>query len=400
MFGRAHRAVDRRGTDSEKWRKYAGADILPLWVADMDLPMPSFVSAAVRRRAAQPVIGYAAPPAELAEVFVDWLRRRYGWSARAEWLVWLTGVVPGFTLAARAAADSGRDRRDLVLPVPAYPPMFQVAGRTGLRPLLSPLVRRGGRWELDLDDLRAKLTRRAAALLFCNPQNPTGRVFDERELGALAELILGAGCVVVSDEIHCPLVLDANRRHIPIASLDGDVAERSITLFSPTKAYNFPGLGGAVAVVPNAVLRERFKAAVDGMASNVSPLACAAMAAAFADRGRWLARRNAVLAGNGAMLEAAVAALEGIRGTHVEGTFMAWLDVTALELTAPAAAFEACGLGLSDGAAFGAPGFLRWNFGCGRALLAEGLGRLRRAVGELGARAESARAQCAASKAS
>lgn len=382
MFGRAHRAVDRRGTDSEKWQKYAGRDVLPLWVADMDMPMPSFVLAALRRRAAEPILGYAVPPAGLAERFIDWLRWRYGWSARAEWLVWLTGVVPGFTLAARALAERGRN---LVLPVPAYPPMLQVAERAGLQPLPSPLVRRGQRWELDFDDLCAKITRRAAAVLFCNPHNPTGRVFDEAELRALAALVVSADCVIVSDEIHCPLVLDADRRHIPIASLDGAVAARSITLFSPTKAYNFAGLGGAVAVIPNAAIREPFAAAIKGMASNVSPLAYAAMGAAFADRGRWLARRNAVLARNGAQLEAALAALDGVRSTHVEGTFMAWLDVTALGLTAPAAAFEAGGLGLSDGAEFGAPGFLRWNFGCGRGVLATGLARLRRTVGELAA---------------
>lgn len=374
---RSARHVDRSGSFSKKWEKYAGRDVLPFWLADMDLSMPPFVVDAIRQRLKHPILGYTVTPQPVVEAFEDWLGRRYAWRVSREWLVWLGGVVPGFHLAAQAVAEAGTE---LVLPVPAYPPFFRVAERARLRSVFSPLVRHGGRWEMDFDDLNAKVTQATAALLFCNPQNPTGRVYDRGELTALADLIVASDTVVISDEIHCPLVLDPERRHIPIASMDAGVANRSITLFAPTKAYNYPGLGGAVAVIPNAGIRERFVAAITDLSSTVSPLSYAAMGAAFDDTSKWLTQRNALLSRNRGLVEQAVASVDGIETTHVEATFMAWLDVTRLNLANAVEHFEAHGLGLSDGREFGAPGFLRFNFGCARPRLRRGLERLQEAA--------------------
>ena len=379
--------LDRRGTSAEKWRKYAGRDVLPFWVADMDLPMAPFVITALRERLDHPILGYTRASSATVAAFVDWLARNYDWSIQEEWLVWLTGVVPGFNLAARMLAaladEEAGTRRELVMPAPVYHPFFKVPAKSGLLASISSLQRVDGRWEMDFDDLRARISERTAAVLFCNPQNPTGRVYDRQELGALADLVVASQTVVISDEIHCPLVLDTQCRHIPIASLGTAVAERSISLFAPTKAYNFAGLGGAVAVIPNAELRERFEDASKGMASNVSPLAYAALESAFGDTSAWLSEQNAFLASNGVRLQEAVGELEGIRSTPVEGTFLAWLDVRELNLPNPAACFEAYGLGLSDGVDFGAPGFLRFNFGCPRSMLEEGIKRLANAIEQL-----------------
>ena len=370
--------VDRSGTASAKWEKYAGRDVLPFWVADMDLPTPPFVVDALRERLLHPVFGYTETPIAAVDAFLGWLARRYGWQASPEWLVWISGVVPGFTLAAQMLADQGDE---LVIPTPVYPPFLKVPPRCRLKGSLSPLVRSGSRrWEMDFDDLARRLGRRCAALMFCNPHNPTGRVYDEDELRRLAELVVGNDVVIVSDEIHCPLILATEKRHRPIAALDDEVAQRSITLFAPTKAYNFPGLGGAVAVIPDAGLRERFDQTVQGLAHGVSPLAYAALAAAFADQSGWLDALNAYLAANDARLQRAVAELPGISTTRVEGTYLAWLDARELGVPNPADGFEAFGLGLSDGAEFGAPGFARFNFGCPRAMLERGIERLARAV--------------------
>lgn len=369
--------IDRRGTFSEKWQRFAGRDVLPFWVADMDLPTARFVLDSVRERLRHPVLGYTATPAPTVESFVEWLARCYAWHVREEWLVWLVGVVPGFNLAATMLNGEGRD---LVIPAPVYHPFLKVPGKAGLRASISPLTLAGGRWEMDFDDLAARISGDSAAVLFCNPQNPTGRVYERSELVRLAELVVAADTILISDEIHCPLVLDADKRHIPVASLDVAVAARSISLFAPTKAYNFPGLGGAVAVIPDATLRERFRETVKGMSSNVSPLAYAALTAAFGDTSDWLDQQNAFLAANGRRLEQAITDMPGIRSTHVEGTYLAWLDVTDLELPNPAAHFEAYGLGLSDGEDFGGPGFLRFNFGCPRSMLERGIERLQRAT--------------------
>ena len=372
--------IDRRGTDSEKWSQYAGRDVLPFWVADMDLPTAPFVIDAIRERLAHPILGYSATPAATVEAFVDWLARRYAWHIREDWLVWIPGVVPGFNQAARTLASDGRE---LVIPAPVYPPFLDTPANSGLRGVRSPLAR-GERWEMDFDDLRAKISPNTAGVLFCNPQNPTGRVYGRGEIEELAELVVAKDTVVISDEIHCPLVLDASRRHIPIASLDAAIEARSISLFAPTKAYNFPGLGVGVAVIPDAALRERFEAAKTGFVSSISPLAYAAATAAFSDASSWLDEQNAYLAGNAVVLEQAVSDMADIATTRVEGTCLAWLDVSALGLGDPATAFEAMGLGLSDGARFGGPGFLRFNFGCPRSLLRRGIERLARAAAELG----------------
>ena len=377
--------IDRTGTAAEKWEKYAGRDVLPFWVADMDLPTAPFVVDAVRERLRHPIFGYTAPPRPAVEAFLGWLSRRYRWRVPEEWLVWLTGVVPGINLAAQVLAAGGQGR-ELLVPVPVYPPFFSVAARAGLREVVSPLARGPARWEIDFDDLSRRMGSATAALLFCNPQNPTGRVYERAELAQLAELVVTNRTIAISDEIHCPLVLDARRRHIPFASLDPAVSARTISLFAPTKAYNFAGLGGAVAVIEDEPLRERFAAAAKGMASNVSPLAFAALAAAFADDGDFLPAQNRFLAANGAVLEQAVAHIDGLATTHVEGTYLAWLDATALGLPDSAACFEAHGLGLSDGAEFGSPGHLRFNFGCPRSLLRQGIERLGNAAAALAGR--------------
>ena len=372
--------IDRRGTHSVKWEKYAGRDVLPMWVADMDLPTAPFVLDAVRERLDHPILGYTEPPAEMAGAFVDWLERNYAWRVSEEWLVWIPGVVPGFNFAARALATRGRD---LVIPAPVYGPILEVPAQAGLQGVISPLAKVRGRWEMDFDDLRSKTRRDTAAVLFCNPQNPTGRVYDRAELETLAELVLEADSAVISDEIHSPIVLDPDKRHIPLASLDPAIESRSISLFAPTKAYNFPGLNAGVAVIPDADVREAFDDAGAGVMAKCSPLAFAAVTAAYRDESTWLEDQNRFLAGNAERVERAVAGLKGVHTTHVEGTYLAWLDVTALGLADPVAAFEQHGLGLHDGEVFGGPGFLRLNLGCSRSLLEVAIDRLTNAVHEL-----------------
>jgi len=374
--------IDRRGTSSEKWERYAGRDILPLWVADMDLPTAPFVLDAVRERLEHPILGYTAPPARMVEAFVAWLHRRYGWHVDEDWLVWIPGVVTGFNVAARAAAVEGRD---LVVPAPVYGPILKVPASSGLRGVISSLALNRDRWEMDFDDLAAKLSPATAAVLFCNPQNPTGRVYDRGELETLAELALRTNTLVISDEIHCPIVLDTTKRHVPFASLDRSIEARSISLFAPTKAFNFPGLNAAVAVIPDQTLRERYELVGTGLISVHAPLAFTALTAAFEDDSPWLDEQNAFLAGNARRLHDAVAGIDGIRTTRVEGTYLAWLDVSALGLADPAVAFEDHGLGLHAGEEFGGPGFLRFNFGCARSILDEAIVRLADAARKLAA---------------
>ena len=211
--------------------------------------------------------------------------------------------------------------------------------------------------------------------LLCHPHNPVGRCWNEEELRDLAAFAEENDLVVCSDEIHCGLILDADKRHIPFASLSPDAAQRSITLMAPSKTYNIPGLGCAFAVIPDAALRRRFLRAMDGIVPHVNVLGLVACEAAYRDCSAWHGELIAYLRGNRDRVAAAVERPKGAKMSHVEATYLAWIDVRELGLDHPAAHFEAHGLGLSDGADFGAPGWLRLNFGCSRATLDEALVR-------------------------
>jgi cystathionine beta-lyase len=279
----------------------------------------------------------------------------------------------------------GRPGDAVLMNVPVYYP-FLSAPRHGEREAVEvPLVRSGGRWLMDFDAMARAVTPRTRLFMFCNPQNPTGRVYDRDELVTLARFCERHDLLICSDEIHCSLILDAGRRHIPIASLSADIAARTITLMAPTKTYNTPGLGCAFAIIPDAALRRRFGSARAGLVPGIGGLAYVAATAAYQDRSAWLTRLNAYLAANRDRLEATVAPLPGIEMTHVEGTYLGWLDVRALSLESIPAHFEAHGLGLSDGAQFHGEGFVRFNFGCPRETLERGLSRLRKAVEAAGA---------------
>jgi len=366
------RVIDRSGTHATKWDKYAGRDVLPFWVADMDFAAPDFLLQAVRERLEHPLLGYTRTPPALSERFCDWLDWHSGWQADTDWLVWIPGVVTGLNLAARAvAADCG----SVLIPTPVYYPFLSTPGHAGLAAIEVPLLDDGQRWIMDLDALSSACRPDTGLFMLCNPQNPTGRIYRREELTALAEFCASRELVILSDEIHCSLLLD-DRPHVPIASLDPAVAARSISLFAATKTYNVPGLSCAVAVIPDAGLRQRFRAAQAGLVPGIGPLELVAAQAAFADRSGWLPALLDYLRGN----RERVAAVAGERMRHVEATYLAWLDVRDIAGEQPGRHFESHGLGLSDGAPFGGPGYVRFNFACPRSLLDEGLERLAAAL--------------------
>lgn len=371
--------IDRSGTASTKWEKYAGRDVLPFWVADMDFAAPDFIRDAVAERLRHPLLGYTRIPPTLTDAFRHWLARHFHWEVPEEWLVWLPGVVPGLNLAARAVAVQGGS---VLVPTPVYYPFLAVPENAGQHRIDVPLVRDRDRWVMDFDRLEAATAEAAAAgadsrlLLLCNPQNPTGRAYTRAELARLANFCVERDLVLCSDEIHCNLLLEPAAAHIPVASLGPEIAHRSISLYAVTKTYNIPGLSCAVAVIPDARLRRAFSDAQGGLVPGLGPLEIAASTAGFADRSTWLPALLEYLRGNRALVQAAA----GTRMTAVEATYLAWIDVRDLELADPGRHFEEHGLGLSDGAAFGGPGFVRLNFGCPRPLLERGLERLEAAL--------------------
>ncbi len=372
------RVIERRGTDSEKWHRYAGRDIIPLWVADMDFASPPVVRQALQERVAHGVFGYGHPTEQQVQAVCDYLERSFSWRVDPRWLVWLPGLVSGLSVCCRAVGRSG-DGVGVLTPV--YPPFLKVPTLMDRTLETVPLAGDNSEgWRLDAGRLERCLSPRARLLLLCHPHNPVGRLWTEEELRAVADVCLERKLVVCSDEIHGRLILEPGRRHVPLASLGPEVAARTITLLAPSKTYNIAGLGCSVAVISDDDLRRRFVKAAAGIVPHPNILGMAAAEAAFAGGQAWLDELLAYLRANRDYLAGRIAALPGVSMAPVEATYLAWLDVRELGLAHPHGHFLAHGVGLSDGREFAGEGYLRLNFGCPRALLATACDRLEEAV--------------------
>ncbi|MBI5381455.1 MAG: putative C-S lyase [Opitutae bacterium] len=374
---------ERRDTDSQKWQKYAGRDVLPLWVADMDFRSPPAVLEALRRRVEHGVFGYARPTAATVDAVVGGFAARYGWAIDPAWLVWLPGLVVGLNVTAQAFAQPGDE---VLCTTPVYPPFMSAPKNSGRVARTVPLVldRAARRWDIDWAALEAAVTPRTKLFYLCNPHNPVARVFRRDELVRLADFCLRHGLVLCSDEIHCDLILDPTLPHIPTATLGDEIARRTITLMAPSKTYNVPGLGTSLAIIPDPQLRAQFIAATEGIVAEVNCLGYTACEASYRDSEPWRQELLAYLRGNrDLILDFAARELPGMQiEAPIEATYLAWFNIEALGLAQPVAHFEQHGVGLSDGAYFGVPRGrnLRLNFGCPRATLTEALRRMAKAI--------------------
>jgi len=370
-------AVDRSGTASHKWDRYEGKDVIPLWVADMDFRSAPAITEALRERVCHGVFGYTDPPGSLFDAVRTSLRDEYGWEVSPEWVVWLPGLVSGLNVLCRAVGAAGDD---VVTFTPIYPP-FLSAPVFGERTVVKvPLSLEGDRWRPDLEALERALGPRSKLLLLCSPHNPVGRVWSEAELAGLAAVALQHDLVIGSDEVHGGLVLDEDKPHVPIASLSPEIAAHTVTLMAPSKTFNTPGLGCSFAVISDPELRRAFYGAMAGIVPHVNLFGFVAAEAAYRNGMPWRRELLTYLRGNRDLVESSIGAIPGLRVTHVEATYLAWIDARDTGIAHPAGFFEKAGVGLSDGADFDGPGFVRLNFGCRRALLAEGLERMLRAL--------------------
>ncbi|MHA3026146.1 MULTISPECIES: MalY/PatB family protein [Chromohalobacter] len=369
--------LDRRQYPSQKWQRYAD-DVLPLWVADMDFVSPPEVVSALQSRVAHGVFGYGRVTDALHETLCEWSATHYDWSIEPDWQVWVPGVVPALHLAAQAFCSPGQG---VMTATPIYPPFLRVAERSGRvaeRVMLAEPEVAGGPWRLDLEALEAAITPQTRLLLWCHPHNPTGRVWDERELQALGELAERHDLLVVSDELHCDLILDPARKHRPLASLSPALAERTVTLWAPSKTFNIAGLSSACAVIPDPGLRRRFREAAAGLLPDVNVLGMTATQAAYAHGEPWRRELLTTLNANLQCLREHVARWPGVAMSPPEATYLAWLDLRDAGLGASPQRdlLETARVALSDGADFGCPGFARLNFGTPTSLLEQALERL------------------------
>jgi len=371
----------RLGTDSQKWQKYAGRDILPLWVADMDFKSSPEIIAALYDRVAHGVFGYARPVKSTVDAVVDALQRNYAWKIDPAWIVWLPGLVCGLNITAQSFAQAGEEVLTLT---PVYPPFMSAPKNSARLSTQAAFMLRDGHWQIDWDALARAVTPRTKLFYLCNPHNPLARVWRREELIRLGEFCAQHHLVLCSDEIHCDLILDPTLHHLPAASLSPEISARTVTLMAPSKTYNVPGLGTSFAIISDPALRAQFIRASAGVVAEVTALGFTACEAAYRDSEAWRQALLTYLRGNrDFLLDYLAREIPGIRvEAPIEATYLAWLNLEALHLADPVAHFETHGVGLSEGTYFGAPKghYVRLNFGCPRATLAEALHRMKTAV--------------------
>jgi cystathionine beta-lyase len=346
----------------------------------MDFRSPPAVVEALRARINHGVFGYARPVKSTVDAVVSALETRYGWRIDPSWLVWLPGLVCGLNVAARAFAEPGEE---ILCLTPVYPPFISAPAFQGRSSVQVPLALSASRWSIDWDALERAVTPRTRVFYACHPHNPVARVWRRDEIARIAEFCARHDLVLCSDEIHCDLILEAGLcPHVP-AALAG-VPCRMLTLMAPSKTYNLPGLGTSFAILPDASLRSRFVRAAAGIVAEVTALGYAACEAAYRDSEPWRQALVGYLRGNRDFLvEFLSREIPAIRiEAPIEATYLAWLNVEGLRMAGPSAYLESRGVGLSDGAAFGAPPgrCVRLNFGCPRSTLAEALRRMKAAV--------------------
>jgi cystathionine beta-lyase len=375
------RPMDRRHSDSTKWRTY-DEDVLPLWTADMDFAVPPPVIDALHARVAHGVFGYCVHPPELRDLIAERMWRLYQWRVRPDEVVLQTGVLKAFQLVASLAA--GRTDGILVQP-PVYPPILGAPQHNGSVHQEAPLVGRpDGRYEIDFDAFEAAITASTRVFILCNPHNPVGRVFRRGELERLAEVCLRHDVLICSDEIHSDLVYPG-AGHLPIASLSPEVSRRTVTLMAPSKTFNIPGLRCSFAIVQAPDLRRRVAGDHGGDFADVNNLGLVAATAAYRDGQPWLDDVLRYLESNRTIVVDFVRReLTGVATVAPEATYLAWLDFRQSGVEGDPYEFmlQHARVALSPGPSFGTGGggFARLNFACPRATLTEALTRMKQAM--------------------
>jgi len=382
------KVINRQQSDSIKWNLYP-KDVLPMWVADMDFVSPKPVIQALQERIAHGIFGYPMgllEPKEgipeLCELITDRMFDRYQWKIEPDDIILLPGVVPGFNLACQTIA---KPNEAVLFQTPVYPPIYNVAETTGIQKQEMELTRQqDGSYIVDWDLFENKITPLTKLFILCNPHNPVGRVFKKDELTKFAEICLKHNITIVSDEIHSDLIF-SNHKHIPIASLDQEIANNTITLIAPSKTYNIAGLQFSIAIIQNQSLRKRYIKSKDILLHWVNTLGIVAAFAAYAEGQDWLEQVLSYLEENRNFLYQYISnKMPEIKMGLPEGTYLAWLNCQEAGIQGNPYEFflEIGRVAFNDGGSFGTggEGYVRLNFGCPRIYLIDALNRMQTAL--------------------
>ena len=373
--------INRRGTNSYKWDIVKEEDVIPLWVADMDFKAAPAILKALKKRVEHGVFGYTLVPDSYYEAIINWFARRHNWQIDRSWIIYTTGVVPAVSCAIKALTLPGEK---VLIQTPDYNCFFSSIKNNGCEVAENELVRRGDSYEVDFEDFERQCAdEKTTVFLLCNPHNPAGRVWTKEELERMNDICLAHGVRVISDEIHCELVMPGHR-FTPFAAISDACRDNSVVLNSPTKAFNIAGLQIANIICADPAMRRRIDRAVNiNEVCDVNPFGVVALQAAYNESEEWLDSLNHCIWGNYLALKEFIAKeLPRLEVARLEGTYLAWVDIKATGLTSDEAYEKLMKEGrvyVNSGTMYGrraGEGYLRINLACPRATLLEGLKRM------------------------
>lgn len=353
-------------------------DVLPMWIADMDFLAPPAVREAIKRRAEHGVFGYAMPPKAYYDAIISWFARRHAWTIARESIICTTGVLPAIAAALRSLILPGQQ---VLIQTPVYNCFFPLIRNSGAQIAESPLIYSNNTYAIDFADFERKASNsKTVAFLLCNPHNPAGRVWTREELMRLGEICLRHNVTIISDEIHCELVMPGYK-FTPFARLSDEIAAHTIVCNSPTKNFNIAGLQVANVVVPNEALRLRVDRAINIHENcDLNPFGIDALIAAYNESGDWMDQLVDYLAENYRLLcDFCAKHLPEFPVTKLEGTYLVWINVSRINQSTSfieQRLKDEYGLWINAGSLYGSEGFMRLNIACPRLLLEEGLQRL------------------------
>lgn len=373
--------INRRGTNSYKWDIVKEEDVIPLWVADMDFKAAPAILEALKKRVEHGVFGYTLVPDSYYEAIINWFARRHNWQIDRSWIIYTTGVVPAVSCAIKALTLPGEK---VLIQTPDYNCFFSSIKNNGCEVAENELVRRGDSYEVDFEDFERQCAdEKTTVFLLCNPHNPAGRVWTKEELERMNDICLAHGVRVISDEIHCELVMPGHR-FTPFAAISDACRDNSVVLNSPTKAFNIAGLQIANIICADPAMRRRIDRAVNiNEVCDVNPFGVVALQAAYNESEEWINSLNHYIWGNYLALKEFIAKeLPRLEVTRLEGTYLAWVDIKATGLTSDEAYEKLMKEGrvyVNSGTMYGrraGEGYLRINLACPRATLLEGMKRM------------------------
>ena len=369
---------NRENTGSLKWEKYKSS-ILPMWVADMDFEAAPEIINALKTRINHKIFGYTIPYHSVIESIICYLKSEHQYHIEKNYIKFLPGLVPAINLCCRAFSQPNES---IMIATPVYPPFIHAPKYANRELISTPLMlENNSKWTFDFELMENSIKQNTKIFILCNPHNPTGRVYSKTELNELAAFCIRHDLILISDEIHCDLIFDISCKHTVAASISDELENRTITLMSPSKTYNIPGLSCAYSIIKNPELRHRFDIESRGIITEINCFGYVACEAAYNHGSLWRKEMIRYLNNNYNLIKDYLSkCIPEIKLMKMEATYLAWLKVDDLPIKNTAKFFEEHGVGLSDGAAFGDPKYLRFNFGCSKHRVLEALERMHQGI--------------------